>query len=82
MASPMQAIGANDAQVLTKSDTTTYDPPFDAFWVGGAGDIAIRTRAGRTVTISGCAAGSVVPIAGDRLMSANTSATLVAGLRY
>lgn len=78
-----QLFGAGDAIALTKSDSTTYVPPFNALYIGGAGDVAVRTYpGGTTVTFSGAAAGSIIPIQCDRLMSANTTATSVLGLRY
>lgn len=82
MANPMQAMGARYAQALTKNDTTTYSPPFDALYIGGAGAAAVRTQDGQTVTFSGLTAGSILPVSFDRLMSSNTDATLCVGLRF
>lgn len=82
MANNIQAMGARYAQALTKSDTTTYSPPFDAVYVGGAGDVALRTADGQTVTFTGAVAGSILPVSFDRLMSANTDATDCVGLRF
>ena len=82
MANPVQPVTCSDAQALTKSDTTTYTAPFDAVYVGGAGDVAVRTSKGTTITFSGATAGSTIPIQFDRLMSTNTTATLCNGLRY
>jgi hypothetical protein len=83
MANAVQPVTAGGAQgPLTKSDTTTYDPPFSAFYVGGTGDVAVRTVGGQTVTFSAVPVGAIIPISFDRLMSTNTSATLVLGLRY
>lgn len=79
----IQAGGAGDATALTKSDTTVYDKPFDALYVGGAGNVAVRTfPAGQTVTFAGAVAGSIIPIRCDKLMSTNTNATSVVGLRF
>lgn len=86
MAAPVQPITPSDAVALTKSDTTTYGPAnggvFDAIYVGGAGDVAVRTANGTTLTFSGALAGTTIPIRFDRLMSTNTTATLILGLRY
>ncbi len=86
MANPVQPVTPSDAVLLTKSDTTTYSPAtggiFDAIYVGGAGDVAVRTANGTTLTFSGATAGSTIPIRFDRLMSTNTTATLCVGLRY
>jgi hypothetical protein len=86
MANPIQSNTPTDAVALTKSDTTTYADGnggmFDGLYVGGAGDVAVRTAKGSTVTFSGATAGSTIPIRFDRLMSTNTTATLVLGLRF
>lgn len=82
MANAMEAKGARYAQALTKSDTTTYQPPMDALYVGGAGAAAVVTEDGQTVTFSGLAAGSILPVRFTKLMSSNTDATLCVGLRF
>ena len=69
---------ASGAVAVTKSDTTALD--FRALWVGGAGNVAVRTRNGQTVTFEGVAAGTILPIQGDRVMSTNTTATLILAL--
>jgi hypothetical protein len=82
MANNIQAAGARYSQLLTKSDTTVYSPPMDALYVGGAGAAALVTADGQTVTFSGLAAGSILPVSFTKLMSANTDATDVLGLRF
>ena len=69
---------AAGAVAVTPSDSTALD--FRALWVGGAGNVAVRTRNGQTVTFSGVAAGTVLPVQGDRVMSASTTATLILAL--
>jgi hypothetical protein len=81
MAAPIQSVGAQDAAAITKSDTTTYSPAFDALWIGGAGDVTVRTARGTTVEFVGAAAGTVIPISADRVMDA-TTATDIVGLRF
>lgn len=64
---------------VTKSDSTLIN--CRAIFVGGAGNIALSTSAtDAAVTISGVAAGSILPIAldGGRIMSTNTTATNIA----
>jgi hypothetical protein len=52
-------------------------------YVGGAGDVALRTYPGaQVVTFAGAAAGSIIPVRFDKLMSTNTDATLCVGLRF
>lgn len=69
---------AAGAAAVTPSDSTVLD--FRALWVGGAGNVAVRTRNGQTVTFSGVAAGTILPVQGDRVMSTNTTATLILAL--
>jgi hypothetical protein len=82
MASQIQPITGQDALAVTKSDTTVYNRKFAAVWVGGAGDVAIRTAQGTTVTFVGAAAGSLIPVSGDMVMSTNTSATSIVAIFY
>ena len=67
---------------ITKSDTTVYDPPLKALWVGGAGDVAvIAADDSAAVTISGVNGGQIIPVSISRVMSTNTTATLMVGWR-
>ena len=69
----------NDAVALTKSDTTVFNV-CRGLYVGGAGDVAVVTAKGNTVTFKGAVAGTVIPIRCTKLMSTNTSATDVLAL--
>lgn len=71
---------AQDAFAVTKSDETVIR--FDALYVGGAGDVAVVTNRGTTVTFVGVQAGSILPVSGTKVMSTNTDATDILGLRY
>lgn len=86
MPTKLEAVGARSAVAVTKSDTTIYDNsaggPFQALWIGGAGNVAVRDLTGVVNTFAGCAAGGVVPIQCDKVMSTNTTATSILGLRY
>jgi hypothetical protein len=67
---------------ITKSDTTVYDPPLKALWVGGAGDVAvIAADDTAAVTISGVNGGQIIPVSISKVMSTNTTATLMVGWR-
>lgn len=69
-----------NAQAIVKSDTTTYNPPIRVLYVGGAGDVAVTTAQGDVVTFSALAAGAVIDwLAIAKVMSANTTATLLVG---
>lgn len=65
-----------NAAAVTKSDSTTFSQP-STIYVGGAGDVAVRTIGGDTVTFSAMAAGTILPVLCDRVMSTNTTATLM-----
>ncbi len=62
------------AAVVTKSDSTTFAQP-STVYVGAAGDVAVRTIGGDTVTFVAMAAGTILPVLCDRVMSTNTSAS-------
>ena len=80
MANPVEAISAGDAVAVTKSDTTAV--LFHAVYVGGTGDLALRPVGGTAVTFSGVPAGTIIPLRCDRVMSTNTTATLIVGMKY
>ena len=67
---------------ITPSDTTIYDPPLKALWIGGAGNVA--TGAGddtAAVTLAGANAGQIIPGFFIKVMSTNTTATSIVGWR-
>lgn len=74
-----QASSANGGAAITKSDSTPV--AFDAIYVGGAGDVVVRTFGGVTLTFTAPPVGTIIPIRCDRVMAA-TSATLLVGLTY
>lgn len=65
------------AAAVTASDATIL-PVTRAIWVGGAGNLAV-IMAGDTaaVTITGVAAGTLLPIQVTKVMSTNTTATSI-----
>ncbi len=81
----MQTQGAalfSGLAAVTKSDTTLIN--CRALWIGGTGDVAISTSAtAAAVTISAVPAGVLLPIGLDqgRVMSTNTTATLIVALQ-
>lgn len=79
MASPVEAAAAKDGFAVTKSDSTAIR--FDALYVGGTGDVTVRTTRGTTLEFEAVPAGTILPISGDRVMAA-TTATLIVGLVY
>lgn len=86
MASPVQNLTPRSAVAITKSDTTVYDNsnmgPLSGLYIGGAGDVAVTTANGEVTTFSAVPVGTVLPITCSKVMSTNTTATLILGLRY
>lgn len=86
MANPIQSLTPRSAVAITKSDSTTYDGSnggqINGIYVGGTGDVAVVTANGETVTFSAVPVGTILPITVSKIMSTNTTATLMLGLRY
>jgi hypothetical protein len=73
------AHGYKNAFAITKSDTVDQ-PPMEAIYVGGAGDVAVRMPGSTTtVTFTAPPVGTVLPIKAQKVMAA-TTATLLVGL--
>lgn len=73
---------AAGATAVTTSDTTTYDPPGRALYVGVTGNVAVRMAGDlSTVTFVGVQGGTVLSICVDRVMATNTTATNIILLR-
>lgn len=81
----MQAIpgvaGYSDQIALTPSDTTQVF--CRAIYVGGAGNVAVKAKNGTAVTFTAPPVGTILPVNldGGQVMSTNTTATLLIGLR-
>jgi len=73
---------ATHLEAVTPSDSTTYDPPLRALFVGGAGNLAVIAEDdAAAVTMTGVPAGSLVPVMVKKVMSTSTTATNIVGLR-
>jgi hypothetical protein len=81
MASPMQPVTAQDSVPLTKSDTTVH-PKWAALRVGTGGDVAFRSAAGINRLWPDVPSGSIIPVAGDMLLSTGTDASDIDALYY
>ncbi len=69
---------ASSAAAVTPSDTTVYDPPGRALYVGATGNVAVRMAGGgQTVTFVNVQGGSTLPITVDMVMSTNTTASSI-----
>lgn len=69
------------AAAVTKSDSTVVN--CEGFYVGGTGNVAIIAKDDPTdtaVTLTACIVGQVYPIACKKIMSTNTTATLIVAL--
>lgn len=70
---------ADNAVAVTKSDSTVVNAR--ALYVGGAGDVAIMPKKGGTaVVFSAVPAGTILPVYAQKVMSTNTTATLIVAL--
>lgn len=68
------------AFAVTKSDSTIL-AGVRALYVGGAGDVAVMPVGSTTaVTFSAVPAGSILPVRVSKVMSTNTTATLIVAL--
>ena len=86
MPNPIESTSPSDAVAITKSDTTQYIDAtggiLDRLYIGGVGDVAVTTERGTVVTFSAVPVGTILPIRCTKVMSTNTSATLITGLRF
>lgn len=71
---------ARNAEAVTPHDTDELATVSRALWVGGAGNVSVLMAGGETVTISGVAAGTLLPIQVRRVNATNTTATLMVAL--
>lgn len=71
---------ADNAALVTPSDSADLSSPAQALFVGGAGNIKVTTQGGQTLLLTGVTAGSVLPLRVTRVWSATTTATNIAAL--
>ena len=63
---------------ITKSDTTVYDPPLKALWVGGGGNLSlIASDDTAAVTLVGVNGGQIIPVMAKQVMAATTATSIV-----
>ena len=70
---------ASDAFAITPSDATTQRA--NALWVGGAGNVAVKTEDGTTLTFTGAQAGTTLPVRVMQVLASNTTATNLVGFK-
>lgn len=75
----------NDAVAITPSDT---QPITDAagnavqpiLYIGGAGNVAVKTALGTSITFTAVPAGTVIPVMVSQVMATGTTATGIVGI--
>lgn len=73
---------ARGAVAVTASDSTLVSPPFKALFIGTSGNVALKVPGSTTaVTFKNLASGSILPVKAEVVMSTNTTATDIVGLR-
>lgn len=76
----MQAQNFSHAEAVTPSDSTAV--AFDALYIGGAGAVAVVLADDSVaVTFAAVPAGTLLRVRAIKVMSTNTTATLILGLR-
>ena len=71
---------AYDAAAVTPADSDLAGGDCVGFYVGTAGNVAIKTPGGTTVTLTGCLAGVVYPIQARQIRTTNTTASNIVAL--
>lgn len=72
--------GYVDAQAITASDTTVYQPPLAGVYVGTLGNLTIVTPRGNTVLFTAVPAGTFLGVAAKQVMATGTAAGALLGL--
>lgn len=67
-----------DAVSVTPSDSTEYDPPFRALYVGGDGNVVITTLRDTVATFVDVPPGTILPVAGVKVRAATTATNITA----
>lgn len=75
----------NDGIAITPSDTEVLkdgdgNPIMPVLWVGGAGNVKVKTAFGNDLTLTGVAAGTLLPIAVQKVYDTDTTATAIVGI--
>jgi hypothetical protein len=82
MATPVQGQTAQGGFTITPSNTVDAKRPFDALYIGGAGDVTLVAMSGETVLYPSVPAGTQLQAAGTRVNSTGTTATLITGMTF
>ena len=71
---------AQDAFVVSPSNSANLTHFSRALYIGGGGNVAITTVKGTNVTFANVAGGSILPVRAQKVLSTGTTATLIVGL--
>jgi hypothetical protein len=71
---------AQDAFVVSPSNSANLTYFSRALYIGGGGNVAITTVKGTNVTFANVAGGSILPVRAQKVLSTGTTATLIVGL--
>ena len=72
--SPTFPMFPGDAAAVTPNDSTNLSQP-SVIYVGGSGNVKVRTAQGTDVTFTGVLGGTVIPVQVIRVWSTGTTAT-------
>ena len=74
-------VSAHQASAITTSDSTIYQQPTRALYIGGAGNITVDMADGGTaVLFSAVQGGTILPIQVTRIYAIGTTATSIVAL--
>lgn len=71
---------AGYAAAVTPNDNTDLTYTARALYIGGAGNVAVITQDGQTVTFTAVPVGSFLPVKVSRVLSTGTTATNIVAL--
>ena len=71
---------AYDVATITPSDSTVFSQT-RGLYIGGGGNLKVRSLLGQTVTFTNVQAGSILPIQVDMVYSTDTTASGIVSLR-
>lgn len=74
------SVPGEDAGAVTPSNSVNLTRTARALYIGGAGNVALVTPSGSTVTFVGLLAGSILPVRTVRVNVTNTSATNIVAI--
>ena len=71
---------ANHGFAVTPSDAAPFAETCRALYVGGAGDIALTTASGASLSFVGLGAGTVLPVRASAVLATGTTASNIVAL--